>query len=123
MAERSPSSSQTAFLPSVRSLRTLMVCVAAFLFLPRGFTGVIPAAAASASATLFVSVTVVRSCSVDSGPAAGSVRLACANAVAPVRVSSGAVSSIHVLGAGLQFLTTPPPSRSSAEAQVITLNF
>ena len=84
---------------------------------------------ASSSATLGVSVTVVRSCSVGTRPAnpsSGTMQLSCTAGAAP-SVSVGDSTSPTPLSAGTNTLSVPttssPYSSPDADFRVATVNF
>jgi hypothetical protein len=78
--------------------------------------------AATASALLSVSATVVRSCKFDSTGSNGSVSLACSKDVTRVNVSGPTASEVLVLDSAA---TSVPASRTAADSSTsfVTLNF
>jgi hypothetical protein len=102
-------------------VRYVLVAVAAAGIL----TGTIDAA--TASAPLSVSATVVRSCKVDSAPSSGSVSLACSKDVTAVKVTGVSASDVLVMPA--ETPATPVPADSvtatsaDSTARFVTVNF
>ena len=90
-------------------------------------TGVTNASAAGASDTLAVSVTVVRSCSVEAqalGQGSSSVRLGCSAAQhSNVRVGNGLTDGQLASPSGLFQVDAAPDSSASAGLRTVTLNF
>ena len=88
--------------------------------------GVANASAAALSDTLAVSVTVVRSCSVEAKALAqgsSSVRLGCASAQRSVLVGTGLTDGQLASPRGLFQVDAPPDSSASAGLRTVTLNF
>ena len=91
-----------------------------------GLTGT--ARAERASAPMSVSVTVVRSCTVD-GAANGSLTLACASGATKVAVGDGTAPPVQILSGGpLNLLpaslrTQPAAAPTAAQPVRVTINF
>jgi hypothetical protein len=85
--------------------------------------------AGTASASLLVGVTVVRSCKVESGGTSSTISLACSNDVTRVEISGTSAPQVLMLtgGTNASELSTMPADARPAEpadaVRLITLNF
>ena len=107
---------------SLGTTRWLSTIAAVVFLMSAGATTV-----SGATATLGVSVTVVRSCSIDTkaaGSSSGAVRLLCnPGAARSVTVGDSKVPTPLSTGTNTLADETGPASRSTSDARVITVNF